>query len=275
MYGVRRASDDAIALELFSEERFRDDVHEILFRQKGPLPEASIDAAVDRAMRIIRSELTFHDLRLKPQEYRARADLVGAIPDAVIAQAVERVLRQGRSRPHRMAELLYVMAVRGGINHNREGWDGADNVLNWIKQRYPHVDMPELVIPKPTREPIRLNRANFRPSTVLKRGNQTVPFSMPQFRKSVQAALYGRNRAAAKATLVVHYVLQEIEGQRIVHSSQLAAGALAGLRRIDDIAYLRWAMVVKDISSIRTFTEEAKDLIVEPSRPLALKFKPR
>lgn len=36
------------------------------------------------------------------------------------------------------------------------------------------------------------------------------------------------------------------------------------LRRIDDIGYLRWATIVKDIRGIREFANEATDLIQVP-----------
>jgi transcriptional regulator NrdR family protein len=103
---------------------------------------------------------------------------------------------------------------------------------------------------------------------VVDEGRRPVPFATHQFQKSLLAALHGREHASAKATKVVHHVLAEIQGQRVVQSSQLASSALTSLRSVDDIGYLRWAAVVKGITSVRAFTEEVADLIEHPSPPL-------
>lgn len=58
-------------------------------------------------------------------------------------------------------------------------------------------------------------------------------------------------------------------GQRVVLTEQLAASVLECLRRVDDIAYLRWASIAKRMNSVRDFRDEALGLIEQPSPQLA------
>lgn len=266
-YGVRRSSTGTLAPRKFSRAKFSSDVRDVLFRHKGPLDETALDALVDRSLSALEQQLTHRNLTLTSAEIRIRPDIVGAIPDELISTTVEEVLRHGRGRSYRMAELLYVTAVRGRADY-REGWSGAKDVLTWIQDRYAHVQVPSLQKGFVVGEPEGVARTSWRPQTVLKRRHHPVPFDTHQFHKSLLGALHGREHATAKATKVVHHVLGEIQGQRVIHSSQLASSALTSLRRVDDIAYLRWATVVKGITSVRAFTDEVADLIQHPSPPL-------
>ncbi|MBM7826602.1 ATP cone domain-containing protein [Microbacterium aurum] len=222
---------------------------------------------VDEAITDIERQLPELPTRLSAEEFRRHPSIVGAIPDAAISEAVERVLRNRDGAPYRVAELLYAMAIHGR-NDNRPGWPGALAVLNWLQARHPGVQpsqqrgqvadqhWPRLAVP---------HRMDWRPEKVMKRDERTPDFEIRQLRKGVHAALWGRQDADAKALMIAHLVLSDIRGQRIVQSTQISASVLAHLRRVDDVGYLRWATIVKKIRGIREFADEAADLIHAPS----------
>ncbi|MGV8880844.1 MAG: ATP cone domain-containing protein [Rhodoglobus sp.] len=269
VYAVRRSSG-GLAQGTFTRDKLHDDLDEILFARKGPFDEGTLWAVVDQAILRLEKVIPSLQTRLTEAEFRSRPDIVGAIPDTLISEAVEEVLRRRAGSSFRLAELLYVMAIRGRDDY-RKGWSGASDVLNWIRTRYEGVevqsqkgrfiDQPRLRLPSP-------HRAEWRPETVLKRDGRVPDFAIRQLQKSIRAALWGRRDANAKALMVAHLVLGEIRGQRIVQSSQISSAVLSGLRRIDDIGYLRWAAIIKNMRSVRQLANEAIDLIDSPSPAL-------
>lgn len=267
-FAVRRSSDGQLASDPFSRTTLRNDIYAILFKKKGPLDVDAIEALVGRVILRIDRELPTTRTHLTAEEFRRHTSIVGAIPDTTISNAVEEELRSGDGGSFRVAELLYAMAIHGR-NDNREGWADATSVMSWVRQRYPGIS------PRPQRgrlgEPGAPSlpaprRMEWRPETVMKRDGTRPDFSVRQLQKGIHAALWGREDAAAKALMVAHLVLSDIRGQRIVQSTQLSASVLVHLRRVDDIGYLRWATIVKNIRGVRGLTEEAADLIDIPSR---------
>ncbi len=97
-------------------------------------------------------------------------------------------------------------------------------------------------------------------------------FDLDQFEGSIRKAMMGRPDSDIKSKLVARYVLQAIGGQPIVLTTQLAAGVLECLRRVDDIAYLRWAAIAKSFDNVTVFAEEAMALLTEPSPKLAFRL---
>lgn len=266
-FAVRRSSDNRLAPDRFSRATLRKDVVGILFKRKGPLDDRQIDSVVDNAISRIERNLPKVRTHLTEEEYRKHKLIVGAIPDNVISEAVESELRDRDGGSFRMAELLYAMAIHGR-NDNRPGWPDAEAVIAWLHERYPDIHpqaqqrhmadppWPRLAAPR---------RLEWRPETVLKRDGQRPSFAIKQLRKGVHAVLWGREDSDAKALMTAHLVLSDIRGQRTVQSTQISHSVLMHLRRIDDIGYLRWATIVKNIRDIREFANEATDLIHVPS----------
>lgn len=98
-------------------------------------------------------------------------------------------------------------------------------------------------------------------------------FAFEQFVASVRHALFGRDKADETSACVAQWVLWGLAGQDQVHSSQLAIGVLDTLRRVDHIAYLRWASTAKSIDSVTLFRDEARGLLTNPSVPLVFDEK--
>ena len=66
--------------------------------------------------------------------------------------------------------------------------------------------------------------------------------------------------ATSSSKVIGEWVLWGLAGQDEIASTQLAVGVLDCLRRVDDIAYLRWACVAKNIDSVTVFRDEARGL---------------
>ncbi|WAL49926.1 hypothetical protein [Rhodococcus pyridinivorans] len=92
-----------------------------------------------------------------------------------------------------------------------------------------------------------------------------VEFDLNRLLKSIRLALLGRGKPRGTVEAIAWWVLTDLAGQERVHSAQLAIGVLDCLRRIDDIAYLRWAAHVKAFPQVRNFKNEALGLINHPS----------
>ena len=90
-------------------------------------------------------------------------------------------------------------------------------------------------------------------------------FDLDLFEGSIRKAMMGRPDAEAKSKWVARWVLQSIGGQPTILTTQLAAGVLQCLRRVDDIAYLRWATVAKSFDNVTLFADEAMALLTDPS----------
>ncbi|WP_423797224.1 hypothetical protein [Mycolicibacterium tusciae] len=223
---------------------------------------------------------------------------LAAIRDVEVRKAVVRELR---NKEYRLAHVLYALYFEGRSNPKigLPGWRSAEDVLKWLfsDDAYPDVrteiperpntvgyewqprepaSYPEFVVKRGAELSITVDGGSPRraatpsgvddfewPAVIRDRG--VVGFLESRFRQSIRHAVLGRPNAKHLATNVSWYVLHDLQGQRRVDSSQLAIGVLKCLRRVDDIAYLRWATQRKDFRSIREFRDEALGLITYPS----------
>lgn len=270
---VRRSSDGGLHEEPFRRDKVDTHIADVLFGKKGPLKPRQVHDVADRSVSRIEKQLRTYDLSLRGDEFQNHPAILGALPDHVITDAIEATLRDGHGRRFRMAELLYVMAVRGRVDY-RQGWAGARDVMAWILSRYERIEQPAHQRGIQPRDPVLITQTNWRPANVLKKHHPESVFDLAQFRQSITRALHGRAHAGTNATMILHYVLGTLEGQRVVHSSQLADGVLVALRRVDDIGYLRWATVTKNIRSVRSFAVEVADLISSPSPRMEWRYPP-
>lgn len=273
---VRRTGDRKLASGTFDQARLLADVRRGVLKR---LNETETAEVVRAAVYDLEANLAEHLQALTNEEQEERPGHAGVIDDSTITEAVETQLVKSTSR---MAHVLYALYIRGRSDReNRPGWGGARDVLGWLHQNYPNLaaplpnspyvvedkwfpasqaPSPNFVIKRPPEPPSLRNRRTDTPSRP-----DRVPFSKPQFEKSIVRALSGRPESELQAYCVVQWVLWGLAGQSDVHSSQLAVGVLDCLRRLDDVAYLRWASIAKNIDSVTTFNTEALGLIRHPS----------
>ena len=217
-----------------------------------------------------------------PMSREERAEHPGyrvAITDATIRQAIENRLRQhGRQMPH----VLYALSTLGRADiQNRSGFKDAEDVLRWIgrSENYPDLALSEIprAQPVPTDEWWPIGDEPV-PERVIKRGPiERRRFILDRFRTSIREAMLGRPDAHVTSDLVASWTLWGLAGQRDVLTAQLAVGVMECLRRVDDIAYLRWTAISKTIDSVGDFRAEALALLTHPSPHLmfSVASKPR
>lgn len=278
---VLRTGDRRPALP-WSEDKLRVDLHESSF---GELSPAEIEAVISRVVvgltRKLRKPRGQSIVEMvEVSQPRHRPEIVRAIKDTHIRDEVEQALRD---RGHDMIGVLYALAVRGRVLLSRKhkeiegtGWQSAEHVLQWLHldHNYPHLQ-PEkpLVRPPVHHEEWTPEQNGADPVLVRKqprsgrRGIDT--FDIDQFVASIQKAMLGRPNAHNHARYVSWLVLRQVTGQTTVTSGQLGVGVLDCLRRLDDIAYLRWATVMKGIDTVEAFHAEAMALVHHPSPRLS------
>lgn len=261
---VRRSGDRELAAGQFDMSRLQRDVRHGVLKQMN---DQELHEVVLQAKQDMELQLSTLARPLSPQERRARPGHRWAILDTDIRQAIERRLRQhGRQMPH----VLYALSTWGRADRKgREGFSDARDVLNWLQREsnYP-LDSPG---PAPKALPV-LTDTWWPPSDpplpqrVIKRDLSTRDhFQMDRFQASIREAMLGRPEAETTSRMVAAWTLWGLVGQSDVLSTQLGVGAMECLRRIDDIAYLRWASVMKRIETVRDFRTEALALLTHPS----------
>lgn len=90
------------------------------------------------------------------------------------------------------------------------------------------------------------------------------PFILDKFTVSIAGAVAGRALGDEAVENIVDWVLWSLNGQDIVLSSQLGAGVAECLRRVDDISYLKWVIVGKELR-VASIYREAIGLVNHPS----------
>ncbi|MGY1704229.1 ATP cone domain-containing protein [Geodermatophilus sp. SYSU D00697] len=251
----------------FDPVRVRQDLQAAVLKHlSGDECQVVVERVVDRLRR------RYHEL-VEPlaEEDPARAEgFVGTIEDAAITHEIEVDLRQN----HRStAFILYALSVHGRVDvgshgERRPGFADARSFLSWAFERYPSLwtDVGAESPMVPVEEWWPAGDPSTVPQEVVKRDGRTEAFDRARFEQSIDQALFGR-RQHRKQTLrgVSLWVLWGLVGQQRVQTAQLGAGVAACLRRVDDIAYLRWASVAKGFTHESDFVNEALGLVRHPS----------
>jgi len=101
---------------------------------------------------------------------------------------------------------------------------------------------------------------------VVKRSGSREPYSREKFRAGISRACAKTMVTAEQIDDLVDAVENELaaEGKREVASSQLGEMALARLRTLNQVAYVRFASVYRQFRSIRDFIAELETLKAAP-----------
>jgi transcriptional repressor NrdR len=101
---------------------------------------------------------------------------------------------------------------------------------------------------------------------VIKKDGTRVPFDRNKLLAGVQKACYKRAVPADKIAKVVDAVEEEVSrtGQREVNSKLIGEIAMKYLRRIDPIAYVRFASVYREFHDVRQLVDEAQEVLENP-----------
>jgi transcriptional repressor NrdR len=97
---------------------------------------------------------------------------------------------------------------------------------------------------------------------VVKRSGVTEPFSREKVARGVERACQGRPVDADALALLAHRVEETVRaaGTAEVASHEVGMAILGPLRELDEVAYLRFASVYRNFSSVADFESEIADL---------------
>ena len=95
----------------------------------------------------------------------------------------------------------------------------------------------------------------LRELTVIKRNSRRVPFDRDKLMRSVQIALRKRPVDPERIEQTVSKIVRELEsqGENEVPSHKIGELVMEELRKLDDVAYVRFASVYKDFREARDF----------------------
>ena len=96
------------------------------------------------------------------------------------------------------------------------------------------------------------------PLIVIKKDNSREPFDRDKLFKGIMAACEKRPVSAKKMEEVVSNIESKLQNslEREVHSTQIGELVMESLKKLDEVAYVRFASVYRHFSDIDTFIEE-------------------
>ncbi|MGN1064145.1 MAG: transcriptional regulator NrdR [Thermoguttaceae bacterium] len=98
----------------------------------------------------------------------------------------------------------------------------------------------------------RIEVGNLR---VIKRDGVRVPFDRDKIREGVERACWKRPVREAQISELVAELETSLEGETEVESQRIGEMTMALLRKIDEIAYVRFASVYRKFNTAQDFTE--------------------
>jgi transcriptional regulator NrdR family protein len=262
---VRRSGDGKIGRTPFDRDRLFRDVADAVFHRGGRDDEDRIDRVVTRTVIRLERSLPLLSTELSTQEREEFPHLRAVVDDTTIADIVEEEMTASRMRIQRV---LYALSIRGRQDHKgRTGWSNASVMLAWLQTAYPKLQIAAEppTVPRGGTEWTLLRQPPLPIRVVKKDGRSPANFHYDQFLKGIAKACIGRRDADRLSETVALRVLTGVSGQGTVHSSQLGVGVLDALRHLDDIAFLRWATILKKTYTVTDFAVEAQELVSHPS----------
>jgi transcriptional repressor NrdR len=109
-------------------------------------------------------------------------------------------------------------------------------------------------------------RVQLRELMVVKRSGRRVPFDRDKLVRSVQVALRKRSVDPERVERMVSGIVRQLEsaGESEIPSEQIGHLVMAGLRGLDDVAYVRFASVYRNFREAKDFEAFIGELSGEP-----------
>jgi transcriptional repressor NrdR len=100
-------------------------------------------------------------------------------------------------------------------------------------------------------------RVQLRELWVIKKSGRRVPFDRDKLMRSVQVALRKRPVDPERVERMVSGIVRQLEsrGEADIGSDEIGQLVMAGLKGLDDVAYVRFASVYKDFREAKDFEE--------------------
>jgi transcriptional regulator NrdR family protein len=262
----------------YSREMLATDLYSFIPKGLSPAERETILARIERRIEAHATELR----RKKPEAIRFEItvdDLVelalSGFQDA--ARDSWHGHRDGQERV-RVAHAQYALATLG--SHDRKGnWKSAAQFVEWLQRSHPGLFQRRNVSVVPPADPgeaIWHRHPPESPVTIQQvvkntRYEREDPprrpkrdFDEHKLKRSIARALHGRDPKGVRAANIYDFVTLGLQGQWVVRSSQLSSAVAAALRGIDEIAYLRWVALGKELD-LGQLLDEALGLMEYPS----------
>ena len=103
------------------------------------------------------------------------------------------------------------------------------------------------------------------PILVIKKNGDRQPFSRNKLKQGILSACAKRPVSMEKIDKLVDDIEKKIANslEQEVTSSQIGEYAMEGLKKLDDVAYIRFAAVYREFKDINSWLSEIKDLVKE------------
>lgn len=100
-------------------------------------------------------------------------------------------------------------------------------------------------------------RVQLRELFVVKRSGKRVPFDRDKLQRSIDVALRKRSVEQERVERMLNGIVRQLEstGDGDISSDKLGELVMEGLKRLDDVAYVRFASVYKNFREARDFEE--------------------
>src|SRR5687767_5913485 len=114
-------------------------------------------------------------------------------------------------------------------------------------------------------------RVQLRELTVIKRNGRRVPFDRDKLMRSVQISLRKRPFEPDQIETMVSQIVRELEslGEAEVSSETIGEMVMEHLRKLDDVAYVRFASVYRNFAEPKDFESVLGELSDDQTRPAA------
>jgi transcriptional repressor NrdR len=114
-------------------------------------------------------------------------------------------------------------------------------------------------------------RIYTREITVVKRSGQHVPFDRNKLERSIHIALRKRPVEPSRVNAFINEIVREVEEANVSEVSSVRIGKLVleGLKKLDDVAFARFASVYRDFKGVEDFKNVLDELEASevPRRP--------
>jgi len=113
-------------------------------------------------------------------------------------------------------------------------------------------------------------RVQLREMTVLKRSGRRVPFDRDKLMRSVQVALRKRNVEPERVERMVSGIVRQLEaqGESEITAEEIGNLTMQGLKRLDDVAYVRFASVYRNFREPEDFKALLEEISGDPALAL-------
>lgn len=200
---------------------------------------------------------------------RLTADQISeAIIDVLRREANDSGNGEPKRRTFRRAHMMFAMARGNQGSAMRD----ASEVLAWLDQEYGarveplrlghrlerHYDRPRIdrwhplrndAAPEPTHVVFLVHTESVSDDGTRRpmMEHRRVPYQRARLERSIRHSLAGTDDHTRVARFVLQWVLWSLGGQSVVRSADLASQITQCLRRVNEVAYLRWCILVKDL----------------------------